>query len=201
MELHEMTVRPIDQVPWSDAEAVFGTRGDPAGCWCQFYKVTSSEFSELGGAACATLLRKQVRDAQLGTGAPTPGLVAYQDGKPVGWVAVEPRTSYPTALRGKVVVGGSAEAPDDDSVWAIVCFVVRVGHRRQGIAGALIAAAVSHARSRGGRIIEGYPVDVQEREKTSAAGLYHGTVTLFARAGFEVSARPIPGRALMTLAL
>jgi GNAT superfamily N-acetyltransferase len=199
MEPNEVTVRPIDEVPWSDAEVVFGTRGDPAGCWCQFYKLTNAEMSELGRAGCATRLRAQVRDAQ--AGASTPGLIAYRDGEPVGWVAVEPRTSYPTALRGRVVADGSTEEPDDDSVWAIVCFVVRVGHRRQGIAGALVAAAVSHARSRGARIIEGYPVDVQEREKNSSADLYHGTVTLFAGAGFEESARPIPGRAVMTLAL
>jgi GNAT superfamily N-acetyltransferase len=77
----------------------------------------------------------------------------------------------------------------------------RKGRRRQGIAGALIAAAVSHARSRGARIIEGYPVDVQEKQKNSSADLYHGTDTLFAGAGFEESARPIPGRAVMTLAL
>ena len=201
MTHEDVIVRPVDEVPWVDAETVFGTRGDPSTCWCQFYKVTNAEMSALGGAACATRLREQVRDARANTGAPTPGLIAYRGGEPVGWVAVEPRTSYPTALRGKVVVGGSGEEPDDGSVWAIVCFVVRVGHRRQGIAGALVAAAVSHARSRGARVIEGYPVDVQEREKVSSADLYHGTVTLFARAGFEASARPIPGRALMTLAL
>jgi GNAT superfamily N-acetyltransferase len=201
MESQEVTVRPVDEVPWIDAETVFGTRGDPARCWCQFYKVTNSEWWKLGGAACAVRLHDQVRDAQNGSGAQTPGLLAYRGGEPVGWVAVEPRTSYPTAIRGKVASAASAQIPDDESVWAIVCFVVRVGHRRQGIAGVLIAAAVSHARNRGARVLEGYPVDVSEKEKVSAASLYHGTVTLFARAGFEVTARPIPGRALMTLTL
>ena len=200
MESREVTVLPIDEVPWSDAETVFGTRGVPARCWCQFYKVTNSEWWKLGGAACAARLHDQVRDARNGAAAHTPGLLAYRGGEPVGWVAVEPRTGYPTAIRGGAAAA-SAEAPNDDSVWAIVCFVVRVGHRRQGVAGALIAAAVSHARSRGARVLEGYPVDVGEKEKVSAAGLYHGTVTLFAGAGFDVVARPIPGRALMALTL
>ncbi|HEX3678733.1 MAG TPA: hypothetical protein VHU90_03340 [Galbitalea sp.] len=60
---------------------------------------------------------------------------------------------------------------------------------------------MSHARSRGARVLEGYPPDVSEKEKVSAAGPYHGAVTLFTGAGFEVTARPIPGRALMALTL
>ena len=194
-------VRPIDEVPWADAETVFGTRGDPARCWCQFYKVTNSEWGQLGGTGCAAQLSAQVRAAQRHDGAPTPGLVAYLDDEPVGWVAVEPRTKYPTAMRGRVVTGGSTETPDDESVWAIVCFVVRVGYRRRGVAGTLISAAVEHARRLGARVLEGYPVDVLERGKVSAAALYHGTVTLFEGAGFGVTARPLPGRALMRLTL
>jgi ribosomal protein S18 acetylase RimI-like enzyme len=196
----EVTVRRVDEVPWSDAETVFGTKGDPAGCWCQFYKVGRAEFSALGGAGCASLLRDQVHDAAR-NGSPTPGLLAYLGNEPVGWVAVEPRTRYPSALRGKVVTGSSTEAPDDESVWAIVCFVVRVGFRRRGIAGALISAAVGHARDRGARVIEGYPVAVEEKQNVNAAELYHGTVSLFERAGFSVLARPVAGRALVTLRL
>ncbi len=201
MTHEEVTVQRVDEVPWGDAETVFGTRGDPSTCWCQFYKVTNAEWKHLDRPSCAGLLRGQVQDARNDPATPTPGLIAYEDGEPVGWVAVEPRTSYPTALRGKVITGGSSEAADDGSVWAVVCFVVRVGFRRRGIAGALLAAAVSHARERGARVLEGYPVDVDGREKVSSADLYHGTLTLFEAEGFTVTARPVPGRALVTLRL
>ena len=197
----EVTVRRVDEVPWGDAETVFGTRGDPSTCWCQFYKVTNADWKHLDRPACAALLRGQVQDAREDPARPTPGLIAYDDDEPIGWVAVEPRTNYPTALRGKVITGGSSEDADDASVWAVVCFVVRVGFRRRGVAGALLAAAVIHARDRGARILEGYPVDLEEREKVNSADLYHGTLTLFEGAGFTVSARPIPGRALVTLRL
>lgn len=195
-----MIVRRIDEVPWKDAERVFGTRGDPARCWCQFYKLANAEWSKLGGDGCAPLLRAQVDDARE-RGEAIPGLVAYLGDEPVGWVAVEPRTHFPTALRGRVVTGGSAEAANDETVWAVVCFVVRVGYRRRGVARALAYAAVEHARASGARVLEGYPVDVNEREKVSSAELYHGTVSLFEDAGFRVTARPIPGRALVSLTM
>jgi GNAT superfamily N-acetyltransferase len=183
-------------VPWDDVRTVFGTRGDPSGCWCQFMLLPSAEFQTKDAAACSTLLRARVERGTL-----SPGLIAYLDGEPAGWCAVEPRTSYPTAIRSRVVTRGSAEPADDSSVWAIVCFVVRVEYRRRGISTALTSAAVDWARDHGARVVEGYPIDTAERAKVSAADLYHGTVTLFESAGFVTTARPTPGRALMRLEL
>lgn len=186
-------IRSIADVDWSDVRQVFGTRGDPSRCWCQFFKLSNAEWKASTPAACESALREQQHDQ------PEPGLIAYLGEEPVGWVAVEPRTRYPTALRGRVVTTASTEPADDESVWAVVCFVVRVGFRRRGIGRALVSAAVAHARDHGARVIEGYPMDTAAREKTSAADLYHGSVSLFEAAGFTVAARPSPGRALVTL--
>lgn len=191
-----LVIRPVANVPWTDVERVFGTRGDPSRCWCQFYKLSNAEWQATDAASCSARLRSQVENDS-----PTPGLVACLDGEPVGWVAVEPRTRYPTALRGKVVSRGSVEKKSDASVWAITCFVVRVGFRRRGIAAALIRAAVEHSAANGARVIEGYPVDVAARPKVSSAELYHGTLTLFVAAGFAVVSTPSPGRALVALHL
>ncbi|MET0887535.1 MAG: GNAT family N-acetyltransferase, partial [Mycetocola sp.] len=119
---------------------------------------------------------------------------------PVGWCAVEPRTSY-SRLNRMTVVKGSPEKPDDDSVWAVTCFVVRVGFRKRGIGRALLGGAIDHARRGGARVIEGYPVDPAEREKVSSAELYHGSVSLFAANGFREVSRPSPDRAVMQLDL
>ena len=89
----------------------------------------------------------------------TSGLVAYLDGEPVGWCAVEPRTAYPgLLLKTRVPWDGRAEDKEDGSVWAVTCFVTRVGFRRRGISRALARAAVDFARTRGARAIEGYPM-------------------------------------------
>jgi GNAT superfamily N-acetyltransferase len=188
-----ISIVSIADAPWEDVETVFGTRGDPARCWCQYFKMPSQAWWDSPVAEKRDALHEQV------TGDPLPpGLLAYLDGEPVGWCAIEPRVRYPGILRSKVVTTASTEPFDDESVWAISCFVVRVGKRRLGVGRALANAAVDWARAHGARVIEGYPVDVEAKPaKPSAASLYHGSVTLFEDAGFTVQARPFPGRALV----
>ena len=111
----------------------------------------------------------------------TSGIVAYLDGEPVGWCAVEPRTAYPGLLRNDRVAwlgrnGGKA----DDTVWALTCVSTRAWIRRRGVSRALVGAAVSFARQRGARSIEGYPMtstDVIDEE------FHVGTVSTSAAAG------------------
>lgn len=207
------TVRivPVTDAPWADVERVFGTRGDPSTCWCQFFKLPNAAWKTITAPECRSALEEQVQTAQTGRAYP-PGVIAYLEhdenndedssaeapaAEPVGWCAVEPRTAY-GRLRTAEVVKGSPEDPDDQSVWAITCFVVRVGFRRKGIGGALLQGAVDQAGRLGARVIEGYPVDTAER-KTSAAELYHGTLSQFLGAGFEITDRPSPSRAVVTL--
>ncbi|TFV98767.1 GNAT family N-acetyltransferase [Leifsonia flava] len=211
----KVRIVPVTDAPWADVERVFGTRGDPAGCWCQFFKLPNAEWKTITPDDCRNLLEKQVQAAGAGKAHP-PGVIAYLEPKagdragdtdhgqgddsaaePAGWCAVEPRTAY-DRLRTAEVVKGSAEDEDDDSVWAITCFVVRVGHRRQGIGGELLRGAIEQATRLGARVIEGYPVDAAGGKKSSAE-LYHGTLSQFLAAGFEVTSRPSPSRAVVTL--
>ncbi|MHA7987712.1 GNAT family N-acetyltransferase [Rathayibacter sp. CAU 1779] len=184
-------VVPVSEVPWADTQTVFGTRGDPAGCWCQYFKAAGT-WSDDERARYESALREQARQS------PGPGLIAYLGDDPVGWVAVEPRPVYPRLRNTRVVAQGSAESQDDPSVWSITCFVVRVGFRRHGVAAALLDAAVAHAKASGARVLEGYPVDPTVK-KTSSADLYHGAVSSFVAAGFEIVSRPQPHRAVVRL--
>jgi GNAT superfamily N-acetyltransferase len=195
MVTESITVVSVADVPWADVRAVFGTRGDPARCWCQYFKVDNADWNEGPSERLESLLCNQVRDQAI-----PPGVVAYLDDEPVGWCAIEPRPSYPRLLRSKVVTSGSDESIDHDDVWAVSCFVVRVGFRRRGVSAELLRAAVEQAGRLGARVVEGYPVDTAER-KVSSADLYHGALSLFERAGFEIVSRPSPGRALVRLAI
>jgi GNAT superfamily N-acetyltransferase len=82
----------------------------------------------------------------------------------------------------------------------VSCFVVAPGHRRSGVAAALLRAAVGHAVGHGARIVEGYPVDPTLRPKAGPADLYQGTLKLFLDAGFEVVSNAVPGRAVVRFA-
>jgi GNAT superfamily N-acetyltransferase len=191
-----ITVRSASDIPWADVQSVFATRGDPRGCWCQYFKLPAAVFDATRAAELADALEDQTR-----RGDPTPGLVAFVDGEPAGWVAVEPRVRFPRLLRTRVVTRGSAEERDDASVWSIVCFVVRHEFRDRGVSRELARAAVEHARKAGARLVEAYPVDVAQRPDASSSALYHGTVSVFAALGFDERSRPTPDRPVMSLEL
>lgn len=135
----------------------------------------NAEWKNASRATCEPMLKQQVRDLD-----PAPGVIAYLDGEAVGWCAVEPRPSYRRLDRMRILKG-SPERPDDDSVWAVTCFVVRVGFRKRGVGRALLAGAVDHARRGGARVVEGYPVDPAQREKVSSAELPGGTTVVKSR--------------------
>jgi GNAT superfamily N-acetyltransferase len=100
-----------------------------------------------------------------------------------------------------VLRGTPADEFADPTVWSVTCFVVRVGHRRAGVARALLDGAVRLARDSGARVVEAYPVDVAAKRSTSSAELYHGPLSTFLAAGFHEVARPRPSRAVVRLEL
>jgi len=210
LETAELRVVPVADAPWDDVRTVFGTRGDPSTCWCQFFKVDAAAWKAKDHAsAFERALCEQVdraRELAASGGRTTgPGVIAYlgsdADGwEPVGWAAVEPRAVYPRILAGRMMPGSAESDPADQSVWAVTCFVVRVGFRRRGVAAALLAGAVGEARRGGARVVEAYPVDTKG-EKVSSADLYHGPLSAFTAAGFEITGRPAQGRAVVRLEL
>ena len=192
-----VTVVPANRASWEDLRTVFGERGGPARCWCQRYKLAPRESF---GAVPAEDRADRLRD-QSGCGRPrarsTSGLVAYLADQPVGWCDVEPRAAYSGLARThRVPWEGRHEDRADGGVWAVTCFVTRAGFRRRGVTRVLAVAAVEHARSRGARALEGYPITTSE---TILEELHVGTVGTFAAAGFQVVSRPTPRRVVMRI--
>ena len=129
-----------------------------------------------------------------------PALVAYLDGEPVGWCAVEPRSAYTGLARTfRVPWDGRAEDKADDSVWAVTCFVIRAGFRRRGVSRALAQATVEFARGRGARAIEGYPMLTEPGREVAWGELHVGSRSIFAAAGFTEVNRPTPRRVVMRI--
>ncbi|MEQ7011424.1 DUF1905 domain-containing protein, partial [Actinopolymorpha sp. B17G11] len=126
----QLRIVPANEATWEDLQAIFGTRGAPARDWCQRYKMRPKEgWATVGADGLASRLREQTACGQPDS-AQTTGLVAYLDGEPVGWCAVDPRPSNPRLLSHcPVPWAGRTEDKTDDSVWAVTCFVTRAGFR------------------------------------------------------------------------
>jgi GNAT superfamily N-acetyltransferase len=117
---------------------------------------------------------------------PPPGLIALEGGLAVGWVGLAPRPAYQRIEHSRVIPRVEGPVP-----WVASCFVVSTDVRRRGVANALLAAAVEHARAAGAAAIEGYPIDTAAigGGRVRDTGAYVGTRSMFERAGFRIAAQ------------
>jgi GNAT superfamily N-acetyltransferase len=194
-----IVVVPANEASWEDLQAILGTRGQASRCQCQRYKLRPREsFASFPAEERAHRLRQQTDCGHPESGT-TSGLVAYLDGEPVGWCAVEPRTAYEGLVRNnRVPWTDRAEDKTDDSVWAVTCLFTRVGFRKRGVSRTLARGAVDFARERGARAIEGYPITTKN---VIVEELHVGTQGLFADAGFAEVSHPTPRRVVMRVDL
>ena len=114
---------------------------------------------------------------------------------------MEQRIAYPRLLRLKGPFKGRNEDLQDDSVWAVTCFITRAGFRRRGVTYALARAVVDFARARGARAIEGYPMITQPDRDITWGELHVGSHWVFADAGFKEVSHPSIRRLVMRLDL
>lgn len=170
-----ITVLPASGERFEDLAAVLRPKREGASaCWCVSYRLS-------GRQAVSVPEREAYMRGLCESGQP-PGVLAYIDGKPVGWCSVSPRAGLSRLVNSRTI-----PKVDDRPVWSVICFVVRSGYRRRGVAAAMLDGAVEYARSQGADVIEGYPLDT-EGAKISSAFAYVGTVTMFERAGFTRAA-------------
>ncbi|MBI2837218.1 MAG: GNAT family N-acetyltransferase [Acidobacteria bacterium] len=180
-----IVIQPVTADRWADFESLFGTRGACGGCWCMWWRLKRSQFEKQKGAGNRRAM-KRIVDA-----GGAPGLLAYQDGAPIGWCSVAPRSDFAVLARSRVL------APvDTRPVWSIVCFFVARPYRRHGITVKLLRAAVQYAGQRGARIVEGYPV-VPKKGRVPDVFAFTGLVSAFEKAGFREVARRSETRPIM----
>ncbi len=193
------TIVPANEAGCEDLQTVFGSRGSAHVCQCQRYKLAPREaFKSYPPKERARRLEEQTNCGQAGAETTT-GLVAYLDGEPVGWCAVEPRPAYEGLLRVyRTPWEGRQEDKTDASVWSVTCVFVRAGYRKRGIAYELAKAAVKHAKERGARALEAYPMRTEIGEVTWDE-IHVGAESIFAAAGLAEVSRPGIRRLVMRI--
>jgi GNAT superfamily N-acetyltransferase len=168
MPLSEQLIfREVDLSNWTDLERLFESRGGPKHCWCMVWRATPQEARKTDGKSRKAALERRVQQ-----GVPI-GILGYLDGQPVAWCSIAPRSTY-CDLGG---INDPTDTPGD--VWSLVCFFVTRQLRGQGITKQLIEAVVEHARKRGAKVVEAYPV-----EPDSPSYRFMGFIPSFEAAGF-----------------
>lgn len=104
-------------------------------------------------------------------------LLAYVDGKPVGWCNYGETTRLEGVMRRFGI-----NADEYEGIGSVACFVIAAPYRGHGVASRLLDAAVDRLRKRGLKAVEAYPT----RDEDSAQGNYRGPLSMYLRAGFEV---------------
>jgi GNAT superfamily N-acetyltransferase len=167
--------RPLTPDRVDDFATVANPNRRPSHCWCLSHRLSAREITELGGGSREAAFRALCAREN------PPGVIGYDDGEPVGWCSIGPRSENTRLSQSRLI-----RPLDDVPVWSIICVVIRGGHRRRGYTTPLINGAVDYAATRGAPAVESYPVDPGSG-RIDLTMAFVGTRAMFANAGFEVA--------------
>ena len=155
--------KPLTAELWSDLEKLFGKTGAYWGCWCMYWRCSNKQFEAMKGSDRKNALQKVVHESDH-----APGVLAYIDNRPIGWIALSPREEYTRLAKSRVI-----KPFDDQPVWSIVCFFIHKDYRGKGVTAALLEEAEVYAKVKGASIIEAYPIETTDmvNEVSSYVGI------------------------------
>jgi len=181
----ELECHPLTFDRWKDLENLFGERGACGGCWCMWWRLKRSDFERQKGSKNKAALKKIVKSGQI------PGILAYAGEKPVAWCSVGPRETFPALERSRVL-----KRIDDKPIWSVVCLFVDRKFRKKGVSVAMLEAAIDYVKKKGGKIVEGYPIE-PKKGKWPDAFVWTGVPSAYLKAGFKEVHRGSPTRPIM----
>ena len=176
---------PVTKNNWKDFETLFGERGACGGCWCMSWLLTKKEFDANKGAGNKRKMKKLVESNA------EPGILAYFNDEPIGWCAIAPRENFIRLEKSKVL-----KRIDDEAVWSIPCFFIKKEFRRKGFSTEILMAAAEYCKSKGVKIVEGYPAEPYANN-IPAAFAWTGFPSSFRKAGFKEVERRSKSRPIM----
>src|SRR4051794_33802359 len=111
-------VRPLTRDRLPDLSDLFATTAMTSRCHCTYFLLSARERMQVwprGEARACFEEHARVASAPV-------GVLAYREGRAVGWCAAARRAAYPTVLRSPLF--RSRDPHEDDAVWFASCFYV-----------------------------------------------------------------------------
>ena len=180
---------PVAKENWKDFENLFGEKGACAGCWCMYWRIRRKDYDKLRGSGTKRKMKSLVYNGIV------PGILAYDNNKPVGWCSVAPREDFPVLENSRVL-----KIIDEKPVWSVVCFFINKAYRKKGLSVELLNAVKCYVKMNKGTIIEGYPVEPKSG-KTADVFAWTGLSSAYKKAGFKEVARRSETRPIMRLSI
>ncbi|GAA4507127.1 MULTISPECIES: GNAT family N-acetyltransferase [Nonomuraea] len=181
-----LTVEELSKKTWNDFETVLGDNGGARGCWCMHWRLSIAEWTEGKGEGNKKAM------SRLAQRKPVPGVIVYDDGAPVAWCSLGPRSAFPRLERSPLL-----SSVDDEPVCALACVFVHKKHRGSGLLPGILEAVCAYAASEGYTTAEGYPVEPPEGKRAGSDTAMTGIASAFLKAGFAEVARPRKDRPIM----
>ncbi len=154
-----------------------------AGCYCCYYHSTAgdAEWERRTASENRETARRLILDGRM-TGYLAYAAGAHADGRPVGWVNVNERERFE-----RLAMEPQLQAPAPHGagrVWTIVCFIVDPRCRGQGVARRMLERVCADLSAQGLGWLEAF---ARKGDGLSAAQQYHGPLSMYLKAGFEVA--------------
>lgn len=173
------TTKELSKETWPAFERLFSQGGGWDFCGCMLYQRGYHHSGKVCPTRAAAHARNLQEKRELVEQGGAHGILSYAGGEPVGWCQYGPVDELPIPGGGKVEKRVRVEDPA--SQWRVTCFVTHKQHRRKGIAGIALAAAVEAIREQGGGWVEATPIAHSHYD-----GRYHQIVNTYGRDSAEL---------------
>lgn len=179
VQVHALTPERLDDLLAFFDGPAFADNPSWGFCYCYNWRFGGSE-AEAAERVPADNRRDMAGDVAAGR---AHGLLAYADGRVVGWCSASLRGELPRLERADWMPQGGRD------VGMIGCLVVAAPYRRHGISRRLVAASLDYLAGLGCTVAEAYPL----RELHEAVHGHWGALEIYRELGFETE-RELPRR-------
>lgn len=195
-EVLAYTTKELSRKTWPDFEKLFSQGNGWDFCWCMhFPRPCALPRNQWRTTRAERGVRNRRQKKELVDRGRAHGILVYANGEPMGWCQYGPREELPRIDNSRNYQGLARTSRAE--LWRITCFVVEKRYRKRGAATAALKAALEAIKSKGGGLVEAYPIIPWEELRrgriarcghapTFGNASTHGTMSMFEKQGFKI---------------